>query len=385
MRLTLALAERDPDSIDSFFGPAAWRDEARRQRLTIRQIQESAQALLHRVAADKGPRADFLARQLRALAARAELLAGVRRPFAEESRLLFGVGPPPIDRTRVAAARASLDRLVPGRGDLTRRLGAVQSRFVVPPDRVPAVFSRAIEECRAITARHVTLPADERVAISEVRELQWIAFTRYEGGHRSRITINTSAAFTVDDLLQLACHESYPGHHVINVLVDDSLVRAAHRLELTVQLLFSPQALLAEGAASIAPQLAFSDAERVEFERRVLCPLAGVDPKGIELSVALSRLVEELSSVRSDIAVRYVDGDLEFARAAAALEQDALIGSPDVMLRFLNEYRTYSVAYARGPDLAAAYITAHASDGDLAARWRTYVQLAARPDQAFAK
>jgi hypothetical protein len=272
---------------------------------------------------------------------------------------------------------------VPGPGDLTRRIAEFQRRFVVTPDRLPAVFSRALAECRAATLRHIALPPDEHVDVEYATDSPWTAFTRYVGDHRSRITVNASVALTVDEVLDLACHEGYPGHHVIGVLVDDALVRRAGRVEHSVQLLFSPQALIGEGAASVAPRLAFSDEDRLEFERSTLAKAAGVDMRDIAIAIEMERLLDTFSLVRADIAARYVDGTLEFARAAAALERDALMPFPDPMLKFLNEFRTYVLTYTRGPELASAYVDAHAPPPDVEARWRAYVQLVTNPGQAF--
>jgi hypothetical protein len=53
------------------------------------------------------------------------------------------------------------------------------------------------------------------------------------------------------------------------------------------------------------------------------------------------------------------------------------------MLKFLNEFRTYVLTYTRGPELASAYVDAHAPPPDVEARWRAYVQLVTNPGQAF--
>jgi hypothetical protein len=330
-------------------------------------------------------RGAFLARQLRAIGARIDAVSGAPRPFAEESRLLFGVGPPAVDRSRTTAIRATLDQLLPGHGTLTRRLADFDKRFVVAPELVPAVLARAIEECRAATRRHLALPADEHADVAFVRDSEWPAFTRYAGNHRSRVTVNASVAFTVDDVLQLACHETYPGHHTINVLVDDRLVRAEKRVELTVQLLFSPQSLLAEGSASVADRVAFSDAERLQVERAALYRLAGIDPHDAELAIRVSRLVNELGPARMEIAERYVDGRLEFARAAAALERDGVMPDPDPTLKFLNEFRTFVVTYVQGAAFVSEYLDAHAAPGDRAVQWQAYVELVTNPSQALEK
>jgi len=386
VRIVLALAERDPDSLDSYFGPPAWREEAHAQYKPLREIHQNAQQLAAALkrSHDSGPRVEFLERQLRAVIARIDVLTGVRRSFADESRLLFGIDPPPSpDRAQADAARHDLERLLPGRGDVAHRMAAFQRRFVVPPDRLAAVFSRAVVECRAATRRYVTLPSDERVDVEYVSDLPWTAFTRYLGDHKSRVTVNAAVAFTVDEVLQVACHEAYPGHHVINLLVDDALVRGERRVELSVQPLFSPQALLAEGAASIASPLAFTGDERLAVERSTLFGVAGISPEGAETAIEVGRLLASLDSVRADISARYADGNLEFARAAAALEHEALMPSAEPMLKFLNQFRSYAVTYARGPELASAWLDARAAPDDRAARWRAYVQLVTNPAQAF--
>jgi len=390
VRLVLALGERDPDSLDSYFGAPAWRAQAHAEYKPLAEIQRAAResiATLKRPRyggpRDEEARRDFLERQLRALVARIDVLTGVRRPFAGESRLLFDVDPPAPDRSRIDTARAALDRRVPGRGDLTRRVAEFQRRFVVPPGRLGAAFTRALAECRAVTLRHIALPADERVEVAYVADSPWTAFTRYLGDHRSRITINSAIAFTVDEVLDLACHEGYPGHHVIGILVDDALVRREGREELSVQPLFSPQALLAEGTASVAPRLAFSDADRLRFERSTLAETAGVEARDLDVAIEVERLLDAFSSLRADIAGRYADGMLEFARAAAALEQEALMPFPDPLLKFVNEFRSYAVAYARGPELASAYLDAHAGSPHAEARWQAYVQLVTNAEQAF--
>ena len=93
----------------------------------------------------------------------------------------------------------ALETVTDERGDTHPGEGWTQ--LVVTPDRLPAVFSRALAECRAATLRHLALPPDERVDVEYVTDSPWTAFTRYVGDHRSRITVNASVALTVDEEL----------------------------------------------------------------------------------------------------------------------------------------------------------------------------------------
>ena len=261
VRLVLALGERDADSLDSYHGPPAWQVDAKARRAALVDIQTAARSLAESLASSPAagdePRRMFLVRQLRAVVARIDIVRGRRPPFAEELRALFGIDARGEDDTVALSVRAELDRLLPGRGDLTARYAMFDRRFLIAPDRLGPVLSRAIEGCRAATRAHVSLPAAERVDVEYVGDLPWSAFTRYEGGFKSRIQVNAALPLTVDRALDLACHEAYPGHHTIDSLLEARF--GGRRVELLVQPLFSPQSLLHEAASSLAGALAFSE------------------------------------------------------------------------------------------------------------------------------
>lgn len=377
VRLGLALAERDPDSLDLYAGPPEWRAAAARDRRTLEDIRDRARALAERIDQERpadGGRADHLLQQTRALGARIDILKGARPRFDEESRVLFGTTVAPSDAARIAAVRDELDRRLPGRGSLQARYGAYERAFLIPESRRAAVIERALAECRRRTRDHLALPDAEQLTIASVRNTPWPAFTRYDGGFRSRLELNAALAFTVDGVLDIACHEGYPGHHTIAVLQDAQLVRRRRQIEFSLQLLFSPDAMLAEGLATLAPDVAFDAGERARFERTELLPIAGLSPTNVDVDgqVRIERLVAELRRVQVDIARRYLDGELEFARAAAHLEADALVAAPDAFLKFVNEFRTYPVAYVAGADLVEDALGRTTGDE----RWNRYRELA---------
>ena len=83
-------------------------------------------------------------------------------------------------------------------------------------------------------------------------------------------------------------------------------------------------------------------------------------------------------------AATYLDGVLDFPRAALALQRDALVPSPpsaDGTLKFLNRYRTYAATYTIGRDAASRYVDSRATGGDDASRWRAYIELITDPAQ----
>ena len=388
MRLALALGDRDADSLDSYHGPPAWQAEVQREHLTLAEIRVRAVALANALRAnddaattDAGMRRRFLTSQLSAISARIDILQGARPSFANETRTLFGLesGDPAAAaagtdvhpaRQSIAAVRVALDRLLPGRGDLAARYAAFDRQFLVQGDRLPAVLSRAIEGCRAATRAHLDLPAGERVNVEYVHDLPWSAFTRYEGRFVSRVQVNAAMPLTVDRALDLACHEAYPGHHTIAALLDARFGDA--RPEFVVQPLFSMQSALHEAASSLAPALAFPDAARTVFERDELFPLAGLDPATAARHVAAGRLVDRLHTIEADVARKYLDGVLDFPRAAAVLEREALMPSADATLKFLNQFRSYAATYTIGRDLLERVV-----DAD----WASYRRVVTAPEQ----
>lgn len=370
VRIVLALGERDPDSLDFYAGPAAWLERARVEQTPLVDIRRMAAALGDELAHDRArteaedSRRSVLIGQLNAVVARVDLLTGHRFRFDEESRRLFGVDAGARDVSAFEGARRELDTLLPGRGALAPRYHAFDRRFIVAGDRVPAVMARAVEACRRVTLDHLRLPTGERVIIEYTHGMPWSAFTRYEGHGRSRTAVNLDFSFTIDRLLELACHETYPGHHTINTLLD-----------LPVQPMFSPQTLRTEGAATFGVELAFPGASRAAIERE-LVRFAGVgardagDGGDVELYLRVARVVDRLRWVQVDIARRYLDGDLEFVRAADALEEEALMPqeSAEATLKFFNEFRTYAVTYTVGRDMVDNFVGAR--DGP--SRWRAY-------------
>src|SRR5438477_555134 len=214
--------------------------------------------------------------------------------------------------------------------DIRARARALADSLVAhTPDRVDDERER-----RAFLVRQL------RAVASRIDVLQGARPPFDEDGFASRVQVNAALPLTVDRALDLACHEAYPGHHTINVLLDARF--GGRRPELLVQPLFSPQSLLHEAAASLAPSLVFPDADRAVFERDALFPIARLDPSRAERYVAVARLVDRLHPVVGALARRYLDGALDFPRAAAALEREALMPSADAALKFMNQFRSYA-------------------------------------------
>ena len=197
VRLAVALGERDPDSLDFYAGPADAVADLRRDPPPLAAIKRDAQRLAgelearHDADAAARARVAALRADLAAIVARVDLLGGTRLRFDKESLAFFGIAPAPIDERRLDAIRSQIAERVGGRGRLVDRYAAFAARFVVPADRLPQVMAAALEACRAATLPHVALPDGERVQLEFVTDKPWSAFSRYAGGGRSVIRVNT--------------------------------------------------------------------------------------------------------------------------------------------------------------------------------------------------
>jgi hypothetical protein len=346
--------------VDSYFGPPSLALGAAARPQTLAQLSVAAHGLDADLAREQqgaaSGRGERLLGQTRSLAA---LIDQLQRPqplsFAREAVAIYAMSMPVVDRRATRRTLRALDALLPGHGAITERLETFQGRFVIPPERRKAVFERALQACRERTLRHWTLPAGEHL------EVEWTdtvpaAWHRYRGGGRSTLEINAQAVALVGQALDVACHEAYPGHHAQFLLLDQKAGPGGAAVEDSIALLHSPVSVLREGAANFGVALAFPLPERVAFDRQVLFPLAGIDPALAQRYEEVNALVMELSAAAVPILAAYRDGRSSFGAAAAELEDSALIGSPQALLRFEDDEGAYALGYTAARDRVRHYV-----------------------------
>ncbi|HYB53158.1 MAG TPA: hypothetical protein VEG84_04760 [Thermoanaerobaculia bacterium] len=389
VRLVLAVGGHDADYVDAYYGPPEWQKEAQAAKRPLLEIRAEAAALAGRVRALPEPgdemlrrRQRFLSRQLEALVARADLLSGKKMSFDEESRALYDAVAPVHPEEHFRKLRARLEAELPGSGPLIDRYDAFRKDFIVPKEKLDAVFRAAIAEARRRTLAHVVLPAEETFTVEYVTGKSWSGYNWYQGGYRSLIQVNTDLPISIDRAIDLGCHEGYPGHHVYNVLLEKSLVRGRGWLEFQIYPLFSPESLIAEGSANDGITVAFSDRERLDFERSTLYPLAGLDAGRAEAYARVRALADSLSYAGNEAARRYLNGEID-AKAAASWLVDYALMSParaEQRVRFIEQYRSYVINYNLGKDLVGRWILAQGGTADAPEkRWKAFERLLSMP------
>lgn len=383
LRLELSMGEHDTAHVDAYFGPAELRAQAQRDNWSLATIATKAETLSDALtalrSADNAQRIDGLLGRLTALRMRVAIVEGDAPDFDTEARALFGAVAPNRDDAYYDEVLNQIDALLSGDEPLERRVTAFREQFMIPADKLDAVFRAAMDACRERTIGRIELPENERFRIEYVTDKPWSGYNWYEGDAESLIQVNTDLPTPIDRAVDLGCHEGYPGHHTFNALVEQKFVRENGWLEYSLYPLFSPQSLIAEGTGNYGIELAFPGAERVDYEKAVLFPLAGLDVTEADRYYALQGLLGKLSFAGNEAARDLLNGDITEEEAIAWLQRYTL-SSPEraaQRVRFIKTYRSYVVNYNLGQSLVAAWVERDDADADL--RWARFETLLKQP------
>ncbi len=387
VKLVLALGKHDADYVDAYYGPPEWRSAVDSAPVALPAIAARADSLIGLLDSIPEPgdemlglRRSYLRTQLGALAARVSMLEGEKLNFESESLALYNAVSPKHPESYYQQIIDSLGLMLPGNGTIPERYERYRNQFVIPPARLDTVFRTAIAECKARTIRQIPLPPGEEFKLEYVTGKSWSGYNWYQGDYKSLIQINTDLPIFIDRAIDLACHEGYPGHHVYNLLLEQEMVKKRGWMEFTVYPLFSPQSLIAEGTANYGIQMAFPGAERVEYERRALWPLAGLDTTKAAEYYRIFEFGGRLAYAGNEAARRYLDGEITAAEAADWLNRYALFSPPRAAQRvkFIDQYRSYVINYNLGKDLVKEFVESK-SGGDAARRWTAFTSLLTSP------
>ena len=281
IELGLRLGRHIDGLVDAYYGPPKLAQQVEAEELQAPFKLAGDAAELRDSIDDR-----WLHAQLVGLETVARHLAGEEIPFEDEVERCYGVRPQRTPEDVFEAAHRELDELLPGTGSLGERYRAWREGNVVPADRLGDVFAALVSDLRARTDKAFGLPQDESIEVDYVTDEPWAAFNYYLGGLRSRIAINTDVAMTPDFVTELAAHEAYPGHHTEHVRKEQTLVRDRGRLDESIFLIRTPQALISEGIAGLGPEILLGDdEERLTAEH--------VAPTGVEYDAELSNLVKK--------------------------------------------------------------------------------------------
>ena len=352
IELALRLGKHDEDLIDSYYGPEelSRRVDAEEPRDPA-ALAEDAQALAEDAAGD-----DWLVGQVEALGANARKHAGERLDFAEEGRLVYGIDPRWQDEEPFRRAAELLDEALPGAGEVNERYARWLADTAIPAELVEQAVLDVAAELRRLTRETIGLPDGEEFELELVTGERWLGYARYLGGLRTKIQVNTDLPLPAADLVLLTSHEIYGGHHTHRVWQETELVRGAGQLERTLDVLWSPEAVISEGVAMTGPKLLTGDGQQLAAE--------ALGRLGFDYDAELGSQVVEarqlLEAVSSNLAMLIHDrgASAEEARdyaAAWSLQPDERVAKQvDSQLRSTSP--PYQHTYWQGRELVEAHV-----------------------------
>lgn len=387
VRLTLEIGEHEAGYVDAYYGPAAWAEQAKATKRSLPELRAAADGLVQRAqAVEPGSlsplevrRKQLLVAQLTAATTRMAMVSGGKPAFDDEAEGLYALRPVLKPLGDYDPALQRLEAVFPGDGPLWQRVDAFAKTTAIAPDKLEQVMHASIAECKRRSLAHIALPADEKFTLELVTGQPWSGYNWYKGDATSVIQINTDLPVLMSRAVDLGCHEGYPGHHVLNMLLEQRLYKERGWIEFTVYPLYSPMSLIAEGSANFGIELAFPGEEKLAFERDVLYPLAGLDPALAARDARLQQARSELAGARLTIARDYLDGRIDRAEAVRLAQKYQLMSAEraEQSIAFTDRYRSYVINYGLGLELVRGYVDAAGKTPD--ARWAAMERILSEP------
>ncbi|SKB65469.1 hypothetical protein SAMN05661099_2105 [Daejeonella lutea] len=384
VRLGLFIGQYDTDFVDAYYGPDSLKPKTKPELFpkdsvlsAIAGMRKQLDQLIARGNDSTSVRAKWMSGQLTAFTRRVKIFTGEYGTFDEESTDLFGVKAPEYPASHYEALIDSLDKTLPGSGSVQDRFQALANRFIIPKAKLDTVFKTTIAEARARTLAHYKLPAEEKFSLEYVTNKSWSGYNWYKGNYTSEIQINTDIQIFIERAIDVGSHESYPGHHVYNMLLEKNLYRDKGWVEISLYPLFSPQSFIAEGSANYGIELAFPGQDKVRFSKEVILPLAGLDTAGIGLYFKALSIRGKLNYARNEAGRGIVNATMNDEQALDWLKKYCLYNEETALksISFIKKYRSYVINYNYGQDVVKSYIEKGAANG----HWDVFSNLLSNP------
>jgi outer membrane murein-binding lipoprotein Lpp len=394
VKLVLEIGLYKADYIDAYYGPEEWKPE----KSDIREIDSvlisslnnktdellnDLEALLDYQATEiEASRFRFLSKQLLSVKGIIFLISGGQFSFDQEANILYDAEPPEFSTDHFEIIINKLDSLLPGNGSISDRINQFRDQFIIPADKLDAVFTAAINESRKRSLQYLQLPGYENFKVEFVNNQPWGAYNWYKGNNYSIIHVNTDLPIYVDRAIDLAAHEGYPGHHVYNALLENNLVNKKGWVEYSVYPLFSPISFIAEGTANYGIDIAFPGNEQVAFEKEVLFPIAGLNAENADLHYKIMQLTEDLTYAGNEAARNYLDEKWTREETVEYLQKYTLSSKAkaEKKIDFYEKYRSYVINYNLGEDLVRKHVESNGGTADNPERrWELFRLLLTSP------
>lgn len=338
LAIALEVGTLVPEWIDGYGGPAELRAavEAGPAPSIDRVLCDAAALTEHVSSEDLDPlRRAWILGQLHGICTALRWRQGERMRYRDLFEECHGAVVHVVPDSEFERAHRVLDSVLPAGRSVAERYRGWEAAQAVPHERLRTAIDLLSSEMRRRSRERFGLPDDESVL--------WELVTR--------IGINTDLPIGSHRLLELVCHEAYPGHHSEHACKD-----ALGHDELLVFVYPTPRALLAEGIAECAVEALLGvDADQVAAD----CLRPARIPYDADTAAAIRQAETLLLPVRSNVALMLDEG----ATSAEAHEYAKTwwpFHEPEVIDRAITHlearsWRPYESCYPAGRALCRRY------------------------------
>ena len=387
VRLGLTIGQYDADFVDAYYGPDSLKPAISKSSIfpkdsllnLVTELRSSLKNSIEKLNDSSKVRARWMSQQLLAFDRRIRIYSGEFKTFDEESKELFGISAPVYPEEHYKLLLDTLNQLLPGKGTVQDRFQNLANRFIIPENKLDTIFKTTIAEARKSTKAYYSLPETETFTIEYVKDKPWSGYNWYKGNYTSLIQINTDTRIFIERAIDVGSHESYPGHHVYNMLLEKNLYQDKGWVEISLYPLFSPQSFIAEGSANYGIDLVFPGDKKIRFAKEKLLPLAGLDTTFIGIYFKSLAIRGKLNYARNEAARGIVNQTMNDQQALDWLMNYCLYNQETALksISFIKKYRSYVINYNYGQDLVRNYI--ELNEKDPKKRWEVFGKLLSNP------
>ncbi len=360
LELGLRLGRHVDGLVDAYYGPPelAAGVEAESLQDTV-ALAADAEAILAALPGSglQDDRQGWLGDQLRGLRTYAGVLAGESIAYSDEVERCYGVRPRATPETVFEEIHSRLDGLLPPGGALLERYESWRETTFVPREKIVPALERIVVVLRERTEALYGLPEGESLTVEAVENEPWLAFNYYLGGARSRVVVNVDHPIAAGELINLAAHETFPGHHTEHAWKERRLLDERGWLEEGIQLVPTPQALVSEGIAEVGPGIVLDGATTAAVTAVLLEHGARYDDA---LAGAIAAARRGIRGVSINAALAIHEQGLSRDEAEAYVARWALVtpARAKQSVDFLTDpvWRAYGITYGEGRRLVEALV-----------------------------
>ncbi len=329
--------------VEHFYGPLELKEIIDAEgKVPTRNLLDDCTNLLGLIK-DQGfneKRQAFLEKTLHAVYTLLRKLNGENIPYLELVENLYDFKPKLYEDKFFYDLSSKAEYFYQGKGSLATRIKNYARRRTIPVKNVKNQFLKALDIARKQTNKIFpeVLPDYERIKVVEVKDQTWPFYCWYLGNYQSRIEVNISRNHYWTQLLDIACHEGYPGHHMERLIKEQLLYHDKGYFESSILQIYTPEMVISEGIGTLAERVIFDRTESSEILLDFFLPNLKKEDS-LEVLVAQSEIREGFKRFEGNLAyLKYVnelsdDKLIKYARSFEVIPDEGI----EAMMAFISD------------------------------------------------